>query len=868
MQGIGPGSVLGGRYTADRRTAQYAGAERWIARDTTLDRAVMLFTVPRSHPNVDAVLDAARRSAGLDNSRLSRILDVGHDDDLAYIVEEALEGAHSLTTLLSAGPLPAPEVRRIAGETALVLDLARHRGLHHQRLTPDLVMRTVDGDVKVRGLATMAALAGVDDVDDQSAARADAVAVVAIAYAGFTGHWPLPGDRGGLPPAPRVSSHVAAPSEIAVGVPADLDALCRLTFANDQGPITPGDFARQIAPWSPIPVLLPTLDAPEPATMSTDTGSDQGAADRAEVVSASEPDWDADGAETAEDPVAVATVGDDEADAGSDAASEGAAAPAAGGAHDATDGDDVGGRDGFDDSEDAADSEGRDPGQGVRTAAAAAGGAALAGAAAGARPPGPGMRSTDPGPGTSTGAQGSGGQGRSNGAAQGGGPGRGTAGPAGRPGGPKGAVPVARRVPAAAGPGGPGVKGGAGAQGRAGSALDSGQSRPGGEAGANGSAGGPGAGRQVAARASSAPGAPTQPPQSASPEGPSTVAAMTAATTAALASSKAATVSAARALSGRLSEWSTTTRERARDAVEDVRARREQSAADRARDTGPNAEPSGGRPQGATKTASRPALARTGAAGGVAGGVDSRDGDRLEPPIPLLPPSAAEPLTRDQSRMAIGIIVGFLVLALVLAMWGLSRIPSLPTLAGSNDGAPAASPTAGATDDAAEGGEDGESDGGGDGSAAPSGPLEIAAVNDFDPLGDGAERPEELDLILDGDDSTFWASEGYRSSEFSGLKIGLGVILDLGESADVGEVTLELPSTSSGTIHVTDDSSYTEGAELGDLAVAGEFSGDGSVTATLDEPATGRYVIVWFTEISDGGEQWYRARLAGATVTS
>ena len=295
MQGIGPGSVLGGRYTADRRTAQYAGAERWTARDTTLDRAVMLFTVPRSHPNVDAVLDAARRSAGLDNSRLSRILDVGHDDGIAYVVEEALEGSHSLATLLSAGPLPAPEVRRIAGETALVLDLARHRGLHHQRLTPDLVMRTADGDVKLRGLATMAALAGVDDVDDQSAARADAVAVVAIAYAGFTGHWPLPGDRGGLPPAPRVSSHVAAPSEIAAGVPADLDALCRLTFANDQGPVTPGDFARQIAPWSPIPVLLPTLDAPEAAAMSTDTGSDQGAADRAEVVRGSGSSGDAAG---------------------------------------------------------------------------------------------------------------------------------------------------------------------------------------------------------------------------------------------------------------------------------------------------------------------------------------------------------------------------------------------------------------------------------------------------------------------------------------------------------------------------------------------------------------------------------------------
>jgi hypothetical protein len=732
----------------------------------------MLFTVPRTHPNVDAVLDAARRSAGLENSRLSRILDVGTDDDLAYVVEEALEGSHSLAALLSAGALPAPEVRRIAGETALVLDLARHRGLHHQRLTPDLVMRTPDGDVKVRGLATMAALAGIDDVDDQTAARADAIAVVAIAYAGFTGHWPLPGDGGGLPPAPRVSSHVAAPSEIAVGVPADLDALCRLTFANDQGPITPGDFARQIAPWSPIPVLLPTLDAPEPSSMSTDTGSDQGAADRAEVVHEPEPEDESEDAAAPEAaaPDVSADVGEpDEAPSPSDTPRESGVGAAAG-------------------------------------AAALAGGAALAGAAAGARAPGPGMRSTDPAPRT-----------------PGGGPGSSADGPKGSSaGGPEGrtaadarkGVPVARRVPAAA------------------------------------------AGKGPAPR----PGAPA-PKAPVRPEGPSPVAAMTAATTAALGSAGAATASAARALSGRISDWSSATRDRAREAVDDVRARREQSSAARG-DGGPGA----GRPTGAVGASGSPALARP-----ATTPVGTRSQDELEPPIPLLPQSAAEPLTRDESRMAIGIIVGFLVLALVLAMWGLSRIPSLPTFGGSDEAGPAptATPTGGATDGstdgATEGGEEGNGEDGGD--APPAGPLAITTAIDYDPLGDGEERPEQLERILDGDDSTWWGSEGYRNSEFSGLKAGLGVILDLGESAAVREVTLELPSETTGTIHITDDGGFADGNELGDLAAAGSFSGEGPVTVTLEQPVTGRYVIVWFTEISRGDEEWYRARLAGATVT-
>lgn len=446
----------------------------------------------------------------------------------------------------------------------------------------------------------------------------------------------------------------------------------------------------------------------------------------------------------------------------------------------------------------------------------------------------------------------------------GGGQGRAPGGPPGRPGGPKGAVPVARRVPAAAGPGGPGVKGGAGGKGGQGETGGPGAN---GSTGVNGSGGGSTAGIAAADRGS-APRTPQQKPSAPATEGPSPVAAMTAATSAALASSRAATVSAARALSGRLSEWSTTTRDRARDAVDDVRARREQAAASRSVARGQDsAGPAGGDQAGAGTATAQPGSAPTGARTGSGATVLGRERDGIEPPIPLLPASAAEPLSRDQSRMAIGIIVGFLVLAMLLAMWGLSRIPSLPTLTSPDDGEPAATatPTPGATDGATEGAEDGGSDGG---DAPAAGQLAIAAVSDYDPLGDGAERPEELELILDGDESTFWGSEGYRSSEFSGLKSGLGVILDLGESASVREITLELPSESSGTLHVTDDQGYADGNELGDLAAAGSFSGDGSVTVTLEQPVTGRYVIVWFTEISDGGEQWYRARLAGATVTS
>jgi eukaryotic-like serine/threonine-protein kinase len=336
------------------------------------------------------------------------------------------------------------------------------------------------------------------------------------------------------------------------------------------------------------------------------------------------------------------------------------------------------------------------------------------------------------------------------------------------------------------------------------------------------------------------------------PPGPSQLAAMSAATTAALGSAGAATVSAARMLSGRFADWSAGTRERAQVAVDDLRTRREEAAAARSA----SAERASNDLRDAGSHPTRP----------QAPGAGERGRDTVEPPVPLLPPSAAEPLTRDQSRMAIGIIVGFLVLAFVLAMWGLSRIPSLPALSSDDGSGPVATgaPTEG---DAEATDSDGDGTADAPGAAAP---LTFTAASDYDPLGDGAESPEELPNILDGDDSTSWTSEGYRNTSFSGLKAGVGVVLDLGETTSVSEVSLVLPSESAGTIYVTDDGGYAaEGKPLADdLVEAGSFDGGDTVTIPMAADTSGRYVIVWFTEISTGGEQWYRARLAGATATS
>jgi eukaryotic-like serine/threonine-protein kinase len=252
VQGVGPGTVLGGRYALRRRLAQGSEVEFWSGHDATLEREVALTIIGAAHPNRAGVLDAARRAAGVEDTRLVRILDVGTESDNSFIVEETMSGSESLATILQQGPLPSEEARRIAGETAKGLETAGQRGLHHLRLTPHHILIAPDGELRVSGVAVAAAIDGPSELepDAVTALRQDAISLAAITYAALTSRWPLEEKVAGVEPAPRVVNGVVAPAEIVAGVPGDLDALCRNMLNDGAGPLTPGVFANRIAPWS------------------------------------------------------------------------------------------------------------------------------------------------------------------------------------------------------------------------------------------------------------------------------------------------------------------------------------------------------------------------------------------------------------------------------------------------------------------------------------------------------------------------------------------------------------------------------------------------------------------------------------------
>ena len=254
LDGVGHGTALAGRYRLEERLQHSETSGFWRAVDQTLDRAIGVRVLVG--PAAEETLDAARRASMIDDPRLLRVLDVGTQDGpdgapLTYVVSEFVDGISLAELLRGSGPLPADQVRELIGEAARGLEHARTSGLHHRRLGPGALLRTPDGAVKVAGLAVDAAAEGVPDVPSATAARDDAVALVAMLYAGLTGRWPF-GEADGLLAAPVVGGRAAPPADVVGGVPNDLDTLCAVTLGpNDDGPRTPGELADQLAPWGP-----------------------------------------------------------------------------------------------------------------------------------------------------------------------------------------------------------------------------------------------------------------------------------------------------------------------------------------------------------------------------------------------------------------------------------------------------------------------------------------------------------------------------------------------------------------------------------------------------------------------------------------
>jgi serine/threonine-protein kinase len=121
--------------------------------------------------------------------------------------------------------------------------------------------------------------------------------------------------------------------------------------------------------------------------------------------------------------------------------------------------------------------------------------------------------------------------------------------------------------------------------------------------------------------------------------------------------------------------------------------------------------------------------------------------------------------------------------------------------------------------------------------------VPLAAVGDYDPLGDDAEHPELLEAATDGDPVTWWRTETY--ADFQGTKEGVGIVLDAGRRRELGEIAVRTDTPGFEAVIQAGNSPEGEFA-----AVSQGKTVEERTVFELDGGAY-RYYVIWITNLEE-----------------
>jgi putative peptidoglycan lipid II flippase len=224
------GTVLAARYRLEELIGESQPTVTWRAFDQVLSRSVLVHLLAPGDIGEDDLLTAARKASVATDSRFLRVLDAVHSSDPAvgsYIVCEYATG-QSLEMILSHGPLSGLEAAWITREVADALAGVHSLGLYHRRISPETVIITPSGNVKIVGLLIEVALRPVASGVVHGADTPELVDVTDLGrllYASLVCRWPG-GPAFGLPNAPTVGQRWMTPRQVRAGVSPALDNVC------------------------------------------------------------------------------------------------------------------------------------------------------------------------------------------------------------------------------------------------------------------------------------------------------------------------------------------------------------------------------------------------------------------------------------------------------------------------------------------------------------------------------------------------------------------------------------------------------------------------------------------------------------------
>jgi beta-lactam-binding protein with PASTA domain/serine/threonine protein kinase len=251
------GRLLDGRYRISGRIARGGMATVYEAMDLRLDRTV---AVKVMHPGLgdddefaSRFVSEARSAARLSHPNVVAVYDQGNDDGTVFLAMELVPGHTLRDTIGKEAPMSPSRALALLEPVVSALAAAHRAGFVHRDVKPENVLIADDGRVKVAdfGLAkavsadtkhtatgvligTVSYIAPELVVEGRSDARADVYSAGVILYELLTGAKPHQGESPIQVAYKHVHEDVPAPSAVAPGIPAYVDALVARATARDR----------------------------------------------------------------------------------------------------------------------------------------------------------------------------------------------------------------------------------------------------------------------------------------------------------------------------------------------------------------------------------------------------------------------------------------------------------------------------------------------------------------------------------------------------------------------------------------------------------------------------------------------------------
>ena len=132
-------------------------------------------------------------------------------------------------------------------------------------------------------------------------------------------------------------------------------------------------------------------------------------------------------------------------------------------------------------------------------------------------------------------------------------------------------------------------------------------------------------------------------------------------------------------------------------------------------------------------------------------------------------------------------------------------------------------------------------------------PLKPVSASVYNPLGSsGDDDPGDAQNVIDGSTSTGWHTSYYFSHLFGNLKKGTGLILDMGRSVRLSQLTVQFGATCCTHVQIEIGNSST-GSKADPLPgfteVQTSVTAANSTTFNVTNKTTGRYVLIWITDL-------------------